>query len=102
VPAARVEISTDTFWLEGVVLEKGLTLSQGVLLVTLLVKVIGLPVLLMLSVLLAGLAPPCVAVKLRLVGLTTRLCWVEFTVKVIGTLTGGVFTENGERVMVAL
>ena len=102
MPAARVEISTDTFWLEGVVLEKGLTLSQRVLLVTLLVKVIGLPVLVTLCVLLAGLAPPSIAVKLRLVGLTTRLCWGGLTVKVTGTVIEGVFMEIAEKVMVPL
>ena len=47
----------------------------------------------------AGLAPPCVAVKLRLAGLTTRR---GFTIKVTGTLTGGAFPEVAEIVMVAL
>ena len=99
MPAARPAIFTDTVEFVGVVPEVGLTLSQGALLLILLLKVIGLPVLLILSVWLAGLAPPCVAVKLRLVGLTTRR---GFTIKVTGTLTGGVFPEVAEIVMVAL
>src|SRR5262249_14027570 len=70
VPAARPAILTDTFKLEGVVPEVGLTLSQGAFL--LILKLGWLPVLLRPSVCTGGLAPPCAAVKVKLVGFATR------------------------------
>ena len=81
--AARPAILTDTVVLEGVVPEVGLTLSQGALLLTIVLKVIGMSVVLMLSVWLAGLAPNCVAVKVRLDGLTTMHVLQEPTVKLV-------------------
>ena len=98
MPAARPAILTETVELDGVVPEVGLTLSHGVL--TLILKVSGMPELLMLSVWLAGLAPFCVAWKLMFVGLTTKTS--EFTVKVTGTLTGELLAPVDEIVMVPL
>ena len=89
---------TDTVEFKGVVPEVGLTLNQGAS--SLILKVSGMPELLMLSVWLAGLAPSCTAWKLRFVGLTTKIS--GFTVKVTGTLTGELLALVDEIVMVAL
>ncbi len=60
---------TETVSVDGAVPLAGLTLSQGALSLAVQLSVPP-PVLVMLSVWLAGLLPPAVAVKLRLVGLT--------------------------------
>ena len=96
--ATRPAILTDTVVLDGVVPEVGLILSQGAS--SFIVKVSGMPELLMLSVWLAGLAPSCTAWKLRFVGLTTKTS--GFTVKVTGTLTGELLALAAVIVMVAL
>ena len=98
MPTARPAILTDTVEFKGVVPEVGLTLSQGAL--PLILKVSGMPELLMLSVWLAGLAPSCTAWKLRFVGLTTKTS--EFTVKVTGTLSGELVALVDVIVMVVL
>ena len=81
MPTARPAILTDTLEFEGVVPEVGFTLSQGALLLILYLS--WLSVVLMLSVWLAGLAPNCVAVKVRLDGLTTMQVLQEPTVKFV-------------------
>ena len=98
MPGARPAILTNTLVLAGVVPEVELTLSQGAS--SLILKVSGIPELLMLSVWLAGLAPSCIAWKLKFVGLTTKIS--GFTVKVTGTLTGELLAPVAVIVMVPL
>ena len=68
--------------------EAGLSVNQAALSLALQLKVPP-PVLLMLTVWVAGLAPPCVAVKAKLAGLALMAGGTEaaVTVNVTGTVT---------------
>ena len=66
--------------------EVGFTLNQLALSDALQLR-LPPPVLVIVTDWLAGLAAPCVAVKLRLVGLTPMLAGAVVTVKLTGTVT---------------
>ena len=86
VPAVNVPVVTLTVTVPLPVPEAGLTVNQGVVSLALQLKEPP-PVLLRLTVCVAGLLPPCCAVKERLVGLAP-ITGAAVTVKVTGTVTG--------------
>ena len=90
VPAVSAPVVTLTVTTPLPVPEAGLTVSQGALSLALHVRVPP-PVLLRLSVWVAGLLPPCWAVKERLVGLALMAggTGAAATVKVTGTVIVG-------------